>query len=135
MLESRWKDAKEMIFPKVSVFLLATVLANPVYAGYLVTGPVKAEDCYDFGIKVCSTKTVTEIRKDGKRYEVTNYFNSVSEYNSSTQTCFIKTKSRDWGVLSWGINAVTQPDFWGYDKNGKFGKIDADYVYFKCVPR
>jgi hypothetical protein len=106
-----------------------------VYARYQVVGPVKAEDCYNFGIKVCSTKTVTEVRKDGRRYEMKDYFDSVSEYNSSRQTCYIKTKSTDWGVLSWGINAVSQPDFWGYDDKGKFGKIDADYIYFKCLKR
>ena len=116
--------------------LFVIALFSPAsYAGYEVMGQIKAEDCYNLGIKFCSTKTVTEIRKDGRRYQISNYFDKVSEYNASRQMCYIKTKSTDWGILSMGINAVSQPDFWGHDKDGKFGKIDAEYVYFKCVKR
>lgn len=103
------------------------------FAGYLVQGPVKAEDCYDLGIKICSTKTVTEVRKDGRRYEITNYFEDVSSHDSSRGMCWINTKSRGLGFLSLGVNALTQPEFWGYDKNGKYVKIDADNIYFKCI--
>lgn len=105
------------------------------HAGYQVVGPIKAEDCYDFGIKICSTKTVTEVRQDGKRFEITNYFRSVTHYNASKQSCGIKTKSTDYGLLSFGINALTQPEFWGYDKEGRYGKIDAEYIYFKCIKK
>ena len=65
--------------------------------------------------------------------KISNYFERVSDYNSSSQMCYIKTKSTDWGLLSYGINALSQPDFWGVDKEGKLGKIDADYIYFKCA--
>jgi glycosyltransferase involved in cell wall biosynthesis len=34
-----------------------------------------------------------------------------------------------------GANMAFQPDFWGYDKKGKFGKIDADYIYFECFKK
>ena len=112
---------------------LCTFISASAIAGYQVIGSVKAEDCYNFGVKICSIKTVTEVRKDGRRFEISNYFERVSDYNSSSQMCYIKTKSTDWGLLSYGINALTQPDFWGVDKEGKLGKIDADYIYFKCA--
>ena len=118
-----------------SALFILSVSSNFVFAGYEVVGTIQAVDCYDFGISYCSTKTVTEVRKDGQIYELKKYYEKVSEYNSSKGTCHIKTKSKDGGLLSWGINAVTQPDFYGYDSDGKFGKIDADYIYFKCVKR
>jgi hypothetical protein len=104
-------------------------------AKYIATGPIKAEDCYDFGIKLCSIKTVTEVRKDGRRYEVGRYYESVSRYKESRGICYIETKSRGAGILSFGINKLVQPDFWGYDSDGKFGKIDADFIFFNCVKR
>lgn len=107
----------------------------PAFAGYQATGPIEASDCYDFGISVCSIKTVTEVRKDGRRYEINTYYEKVSEHNASTGMCFITTKSKGLGIFSWGINAATQPEFWGYDKSGKYGKIDAEYIRFRCIRR
>jgi len=115
--------------------LSALLLTTSVHAGYQVLGPIEAEDCYDFGVSVCSTKTVTEVRERGKRFSVSDYFNDVSEYHASKGLCIIRTKSKGMGILSWGINALKQPEFWGYDKNGQFGKIDADYIRFKCIKR
>lgn len=116
-------------------FFSLVLVSSHVFAGYQVIGPIKAQDCYDLGIQICSTKTVTEVRKDGRRYELVNYFENVDEYNSSSGLCHIKTKSKGMGIFSWGVNALKKPDFWGYDKDGKFGKIDADYIYFKCIKR
>lgn len=122
---------------KIDKFLVPVLVCflsiSSSHAGYLVQGSVKAEDCYDLGIKICSTKTVTEVRKDGRRFEIANYFEDVSSYEASRGMCWINTKSRGLGILSYGVNALTQPEFWGYDKNGKYVKIDADNIYFKCV--
>jgi hypothetical protein len=116
---------------------LILLLASPVALAetFIVTGPIKASDCWDFGISFCSTKTVTEVRKDGMRYEMPQYFDKVSEYNERTKVCHINTKSKGAGLLSFGLNTAFQPDFWGVDKNGKFGKIDADYIYFNCIKK
>ncbi len=118
-------------------FYLLTMcfFSSNALSGYYVVGPIKAEDCYDFGIEYCSTKTVTEVRKDGKRYEVATYFEDVSDYSESKKLCSINTKSRGMGVLSYGVNALVQPDFWGVDKNGKLEKIDADRIYFNCIKK
>jgi hypothetical protein len=127
-----FKHSKKLVFlPFLLIFLPTLTHAET----YIVTGTIKASDCWDFGVSVCSTKTVTEVRKDGMRYELPQYFERVSEYNDRTKVCHINTKSKGAGLLSFGVNAAFQPDFWGYDKNGKFGKIDADYIYFSCIKR
>jgi hypothetical protein len=115
----------------ISVFLYSAYCQ----AGYQAIGPIKAEDCYNFGIKICSIKTVTEARKDGKKFEIATYYETVSKYQSSNGMCYINIKSDGLGLLSYGINALTKPDLWGVDKDGKLTKVDADYLYFKCVER
>ena len=120
---------------QIIALIFLTFLPLYGYAGYLVVGPIEAKDCYNFGIKVCSTKTVTEVRVDGKRYEVSNFYENVSKFIAHKNMCYINTKSTDLGFLSLGINAFSQPDFWGYDKDGKYVKVDADYIYFKCIKK
>jgi hypothetical protein len=99
-------------------------------ADYFATGPIYAEDCYDLGVKICSKMTVTEVRRDGQRYEIGRVYPSVSYYSNGK--CSIDTKSRGAGIISFGLNMATQPDFWGYDKSGKYVKIDADRIFFSC---
>ena len=73
---------------KILSFPLLVLVSPYAFAGYQVIGPIKAQDCYDLGIKICSIKTVTEVRKDGRRYELINYFEKVDEYNSTEQNSF-----------------------------------------------
>lgn len=114
-----------------SIFLVSFITA--ANAQYFATGPIYADDCYDFGVKICSKMTVTEVRRDGRRFEIATSYPSVSSY--SRGRCSIDTKSRGLGPLSWGMNLVAQPEFWGYNKEGKYVKIDADRIYFDCVKR
>ena len=111
--------------------LLLLTFNQPVISGYKAVGPIKADDCYDFGIKYCRKRTVTEVVVDGKRFHVQTDYPSVSEYRNNT--CWINIKSRGLGVFSWGINAATNPVFYGYDEDGKRVKVDAEYLYFKCI--
>jgi hypothetical protein len=130
------KSFAHMKYSTVIFFLLAFFFAliplRSAYAEYYATGPIYAEDCYDLGVKVCSKLIVTEIRRDGKRFEIGTVYKSASYSNGK---CSIETKSRGLGPLSWGLNALTQPEFWGYDKNGKYVKIDADRIFFDCVKK
>jgi hypothetical protein len=123
-------------YKKINGFIFATLLAltpfKSAFAEYYVVGPIYAEDCYDLGIKVCSKLTVTEVRRDGKRFEIGTVYKTASYSNGK---CSIETKSRGLGPLSWGLNAVMQPEFWGYDKDGKYVKIDADRIFFDCVKK
>lgn len=118
---------------KVIPVVFALLCTTPACAQYHATGPIYAEDCYDLGVKVCSKLTVTEVRREGKRFEIATSYPSVSSYSNGR--CSIDTKSRGLGPLSWGINLATQPEFWGYNKDGKYVKIDADRIYFECVKR
>jgi hypothetical protein len=122
-----------MNFFKFFIFQISLLFSFTASAGYRVIGTVYAEDCYNFGISICSKKRVTEVRKNGQRFEIAEYFENVSEYSASKQMCWINTKSRNLGIISFGINAVSQPEFWGYDKENKYVKIDADNIYFKCI--
>ena len=114
-------------------FIILFLLISPLkfaHADYVAVGPIYAEDCYDLGVKVCSILTVTEVRRGGKRYEIGRVYPSASY---SGGKCSIDTKSRGLGVLSWGINAAIQPEFWGYSKDGAYKKIDADRIFFDCI--
>lgn len=125
-------DSKGGVMRKlVSSLLLFSTL--PASAAYYVTGPIYAQDCFNFGISVCSTYTVTEVRSGGKRYEPAKRFERVSEYSAQRGMCWITIKSTGLGALSWGANALWQPEFWGHDKDGKFKKIDAESIRFKCI--
>ena len=102
------------------------------YSGYLVTGPIKAEDCYTFGISVCSSKKVTAIKVNGSLVPVSNYFEHVSSYNKRTNLCVINTKDESGGLIAFATNYIKQPDFWGLDEDGRYGQIDATLIKFKC---
>lgn len=115
-----------------TALIFFTNLAN---AGYLVTGPIIAEDCYDFGVSICSKKTVTNVKVDGKLIPIANYFERVSKYDERWGICYIYTKDKSGGPLAYLNNVLRQPDFWGTDSKGKFGKIDADFIKFNCVQR
>jgi hypothetical protein len=75
--------------------------------------------------------TVTEVVSNGQRYEISKSYKDVSSYRNGN--CSINTKSTGLGALSWGINAIKQPEFWGFNPDGKFVKIDAERIYFKCI--
>ena len=113
--------------------VLATLPIKIAFAGYLVVGAIKAEDCYHVGISVCSEKTVTAVKVDGKMLPIANYFERVSSYNEKSSRCFINTKDTSGGVLAFLNNRLNQPEFWGLDGDGKFGKIDADLIKFDCI--
>ena len=121
-----------LYFPFLYSLLLLT-FNQPAVAGYKAVGPIQAQDCYDFGIQYCRKRTVTEVVVDGKRFHVQTNYPSVSEYSARKNMCWINIKSRGLGVFSWGINAATNPVFYGYDEDGKRVKVDAEYLYFKCI--
>lgn len=103
------------------------------FGEYIATGPITGPDCYSFGISFCSTKTITEVRKDGQRFAIRTQYDSVSRYSNGK--CTINVKSDGLGLLSLGINALSKTEFWGYSSEGKFEKVDPDYLYFSCVKR
>ena len=118
---------------KKIIFFILIFSCNWAMADYVATGPIKGPDCYNFGIKYCSTKTITEIRRDGQRFEIKRRYDSVSQYSNGK--CTINVKSDGMGLISLGINAMRSYEFWGPSKDGKLEKIDPDYLYFDCIKR
>ncbi len=116
----------------VIVFLAS--LSSLSYADYYVTGKVEGNVCRGFGIEICGLKPIHAVKRDGQMYEVAPSFKTVSEYKESSKRCWIMTKNKGGGLISLGINAATQPDF--YEKSGgEYKKIDADYITFPCIQR
>lgn len=69
--------------------ITAATLCVPFLAqgAYFVTGPVKAETCYSFGVTMCSYTDVHAVREDGQITDFPEGFLRVSDYSEKTQTC------------------------------------------------
>lgn len=114
----------------------AVAFSAPAWADYYATGPIEGNVCWGFGIEVCGLHTIAAVKgDDGRLYEVQRQFSSVTEYKESTGRCWIKTKAKGGGLLSWGINTITQPVFYERTSSGEHKELDVEYVTFKCVKR
>jgi len=92
--------------------------------------------CSGFVIEVCKFVQVDAVKgENGKLYNVKCCYDSVSEYSKSKGRCWINTKSKGGGLLSWGVNAVTQPEFLHLNEDGNYEELDVEYLTFKCQRR
>ncbi|MGH1472742.1 MAG: hypothetical protein ACRBCS_16315 [Cellvibrionaceae bacterium] len=102
-------------------------------ADYCAVGKIEANECSGFIIESCSLIKVDAVRDDeGNLFHPKKCYESVTEYNSSNERCWINTKSKGGGIISWGINAAVQPKFLHKNSKGEYEEIDADYITFKC---
>ncbi len=105
-------------------------------AEYLATGPIEGNVCWGIGIEICSMKKLDAVKgKDGRLYTISDRFEAVTEYKQDKERCWIRTKSVQAGLISWGINVLTQPEFYEKEPSGEYKKHDVEYVTFKCVKR
>jgi hypothetical protein len=112
------------------------IFFQTVHAAYLVNGKVEGNVCSGTIVKTCKFEDLHAIKgSDGNLYTITNSFESVTEYNQSKNRCWINIKGRGIGVISWGINAAVQPDFYEKTSSGEFKKVDVDFITFKCIKR
>lgn len=103
-------------------------------AEYCATGKFEGEVCKGFVIESCKSVTIDAVKgNDGQLYTLKKCYSSVSEYNPSTQRCWINSKSKGWGILSVAINTAKQPVFLHKEPSGKYEVVDAEYVTFNCV--
>ena len=80
---------------------LAIVSASQTLAAYYVSGEIEGNVCRGFVIEACGLHKIHAVRgSDGRLFEVTNRFESVSEYKESSGRCWVSTKSTSLGVLS-----------------------------------
>lgn len=116
------------------VVLISLGFAAPACADYFAIGKIEGNVCWSFGVSVCRLHTISAVKgDDGKLYEVGKQFTTVTEYKESSGRCWITTKDKGRGLISWGINAIKQPVFLEQTSAGKYEELDVDYVTFKCV--
>lgn len=105
-------------------------------AEYKAVGKIEGNVCWGFVIESCKFYEVHAVQADdGQPYSVTHTYENVSEYSQSKGRCWINTKSRGGGVLSWLTNAAVQPQFYTKNEGGEFEEIDVEYLTFRCIQR
>lgn len=103
-------------------------------ADFYAVGPFEGQVCWGVVIEACGLKPLHAVEgSDGKLYTIATTYKSVSDHKNGR--CWIRTKSKGAGLISFGVNAMTQPKF--YEKTGgnDFKQHDVEYVTFKCVER
>ena len=115
--------------------LLLSFLIFPIQAKaeYYVNSNIMAEDCSGFGIKVCSSMRVTEYRDGKSRFPMPTVFSNVTRFNASSGMCYFKWRSSTDNPIGWALNKASGKELWGFDSKGRYAKIDADEIYFRCV--
>lgn len=120
--------------PITGLFLMA--VSSAVRADYYATGPIEGQVCSGIVIQACGFKTVAAVEgSNGRIYEVTRRFATVSSFNESTQRCIVRIKTRGDSIISWGIDALKNPTFYELSPSGRHVAVDVEYLSFKCHQR
>lgn len=108
------------------------IVPIPANAWYEAVGKIEGQVCHGFVIEMCGLHNIDAVKGDeGRMYEVKRSFDSVTEYKESSERCWIRTKSMQLGLFNPVANSILQPTF--YEKvDGKYEKLDVEYVTFKC---
>jgi len=125
-----------VFYAKSLLTVCVLLFSAEVMAEYCAVGKIEANECSGFIIKSCGFIEVDAVRDDeGKLFYPKKCYESVTEYKSSKGRCWINTKSKGGGLISWGINTAVQPDFLHKNSSGKYEDIDADYITFNCIKK
>ncbi len=117
-----------------AVLLLITL--SETRAEYCSIGKITGNVCKGFVIESCKFVRVDALKDDeGNLFAVKSCYRNVSTYKEENGRCWINTKSKGGGALSWAKNALSQPNFLHKNKKGKYEEIDVEYLTFKCVKR
>lgn len=120
----------------IIVFGLAFLVLTEAQAEYCAVGKISGNVCWGFVIESCKFVQVDAVKgENGKLFTVKECYNDVSEYSKSKGRCWINTKSKGGGAISWALNAATQPEFLHKNESGEYEEIDVEYLTFKCVKR
>ncbi len=126
------RKCKKSIF----AFGLLFLMLSEVQAEYCAVGQISGNVCKGFVIESCKFIRVDAVKDDnGKLFTVKECYSDVSEYSEGKGRCWINTKSKGGGAISWALNAATQPEFLHKNENGEYEEIDVEYLIFKCVQR
>ena len=118
---------------KSLLHIFALLFSVSAIADYCAVGKIEANECSGFIIESCSLIEINAVKDDeGNLFHPMQCYQSVSEYSASKNLCWINTKSEGGGIVSWGLNSATQPNFLHKNSKGEYEEIDADYIVFKC---
>lgn len=121
------------IFVSLSLMFL---IFSEAHADYCAVGKIEGNVCKGFVIESCKFVRVDAVKGDnGKLFTVNECYSDVSEHSEGKGRCWINTKSKGGGAISWALNAATQPEFLHKNENGEYEEIDVEYLTFKCVRR
>lgn len=118
----------------VAAFFLAQI--HLAQADYFVTGQIEGNVCHGFGIEWCRFHKIAAV-KDGKGqlYEVKTRYESVGEYNENDKRCWVNTKSKGAGVVSWVANVRKNYTYLEKNSSGGYEELDVEYLTFPCTKR
>ena len=103
--------------------ILSFFFLNPAFAEYQATGQFKGQVCTGSGIKSCKVINIYAVDdKSGKLYKLKKRYKRVDEY--SNNHCYLRIKKQ-----------VLRPNFYTKTANGKYEKVDIDYLQFNCQKR
>ncbi len=106
----------------------------PVAAEFVATGPIKGQVCRGFVIEACKFHVLHAVKGDsGQLFTIRDRYERVSEHRDGC--CWIRTKSKGAGLISWGANIASQPEFYERTAEGAYNKLDIEYVVFPCQER
>lgn len=121
---------------RVVAFGIVSLTYGAAHAQYVATGPYKGTVCSGFIIQSCAIHEITAVKgKDGKLYTLKTEHQAVDEYNGDNKRCHIRTKSKGAGLLSVGVNAITQPVFLTKQAGGDYKELDIESVSFPCIKK
>ena len=99
---------------------------------YIVLGKITGNECTSFVVfESCKRRTIDAVSgPEGKLYSVKSRYSQVSEYRDGR--CWINHKSLGGGLISGAINLFSNVQFYEKQTDGKYEKIDPEYLIFKC---
>jgi len=113
---------------KYLILVVLYFVSNNSYSSYCATGTIEGNVCKGFIIESCKFIEVNAVKNNGTFYTMNRCYETVSDHKNGL--CWIRTRAS--GIISKGLNAAFQPDFYNY-KNGKYTSLDVDFLVFKCT--
>lgn len=119
-------------------------LNTPSIAKYVADGEIEGNICTNYlFFETCRNVKIDAVRgTDGKLYTVKDTYDDVDEYHDHGELglCFVRVKYGDWfsslkswiGWIGWMTGYNLQQTFLTGKGDGKFERVDPEYLVFKC---
>jgi hypothetical protein len=126
---------QKLCIPILAYVLSAFLLIPAARADYLVTGPMSGEEC-TLGF-ICHSRHIdASMGTDKQLHVVSDRFANVSEFDPEQGTpqkgrCHIKMASGMMGMIAGLVS--DQAELYEKQADGKYQKVDVEYVSFPCT--